>query len=87
MDAWTPLGALIVSVILLPVVGALWYTKASTGDIDAVVKESAHLREWLKSHQATDEEAFKEFRKSLERLSGQIQHNFEVLVTEIRKAQ
>lgn len=97
MDTWTPLGALIISIILLPAVGGLWLTKSDNNTmeakfdaineaLDGIEKEHDHLRQWLTTHEASDNAAFKETREGLSKLSEQLQHNFELLMLELRKS-
>ena len=82
---WTPLGALVVSIILLPVVGALWYNKADKDAIDNLKQDDEHIRQWLATHAANDDRMFREIRQAQHDLSQQIQHNFEAIVMTIRK--
>lgn len=93
---WTPLGALIVSVISLPALATLWYTKADKDAVDTKIdtvnevldaheKDNGHIREWLASHEKNDDDMFKEIRGNFKDLQNQIQHNFELLIMEIKK--
>ena len=86
MEALTPIGALIIGVILLPVVGVLWLRKADNSAIDSLTKDHEHIRQWLTSHEASDERMFKELREGHQAISRQLADNFQTLILEIRRA-
>jgi hypothetical protein len=90
-----PLGW-IISAILLPSIGALWFKKADNSSVDTKIetvnealdgleKDNGHLREWLDDHQREDREMFREQRASLKAIQDQLTHNFELLITEIKR--